>query len=114
MTSRPKHAEPRPAPRLYLMTPRLADTGSFAEPLAAALAAADVAAVLLRLADADEGTLIKRAKALAPVAQNHGTALLIDRRPGLVARARADGAHASGIAEFSEAIEALKPDWIVG
>jgi len=114
MTSRPKHAEPRPAPRLYLMTPRLADTGSFAEPLAGALAVADVAAVLLRLANADEGTLIKRAKALAPLVQDHGAALLIDRRPGLVARARADGAHAAGLAEFGETIEALKPNWIVG
>lgn len=114
MTSRPKQAEPRPAPRLYLTTPRLADTGSFAAPLAAALAAADVAAVLLRLADADEGTLIKRAKALAPVVQDRGAALILDRRAGLVARVRADGAHTSGIAEFGEAIEALKPDWIVG
>jgi thiamine-phosphate pyrophosphorylase len=96
------------------MTPRLADTGSFAAPLTAALAAADVAAVLLRLADADEGTLIKRAKALVPIVQDRGAALILDRRAGLVARARADGAHVSGIAEFGEAIEALKPDWIVG
>ncbi len=114
MASRPKHADPRPAPRLYLISPRLADTGAFAAPLAAALEAADVAAVLLRLADADEGTLIKRAKALGPLVQGRGVALLIDGRPGLVARARADGAHASGIDAFAEAIEQLKPDGIVG
>jgi thiamine-phosphate pyrophosphorylase len=114
MVSRPKQADPRPAPRLYLITPRLADTSDFAAPLAAALEAADVAAVLLRLAEADEGTLIKRAKALAESVQQRGVALLIDGRPGLVARARADGAHVTGIAAFSEAIDALKPDWIVG
>lgn len=114
MTSRPKQSEPRPAPRLYLITPQLADIGGFADPLKAALAAADVAAVLLRLADADEGTLIKRAKALGPIVQDHGAALLLDGRAGLVARARADGAHASGMAEFGDAMEGLKPDWIVG
>lgn len=114
MASRPKRAEPRPAPRLYLISPRLADTGTFAVPLTAALDAADVAAVLLRLADADEGMLIKRAKALAGPVQERGVALLIDGRPELVARARADGAHVTGIAAFAEAIEQLKPDWIVG
>jgi len=114
MSSRPKQADPRPAPRLYLITPRLADPGAFAAPLAAALAAANVAAVLLRLADADEGTLIKHAKALGQPVQERGVALLIDGRPGLVARARADGAHATGLAAFAEAAEALKPDWIVG
>ena len=114
MASRPKHAEPRPAPRLYLVTPQLSDTAAFAAPLAAALAAADVAAVLLRLATADEGTLIKRAKAVTGVVQDKGAALLVDGHPELIARARADGAHVSGIAEFGDAVEQLKPDWIVG
>ena len=114
MTTRPKHAEPRPQPRLYLMTPTLADAGAFSASLAAALAAADVAAVLLRLADADEGTLIKRARALGPAVQDAGAALLIDGRANIVARARADGAHATGLPEFTDATEALKPDGIVG
>jgi thiamine-phosphate pyrophosphorylase len=114
MASRPKHAGPRPAPRLYLVTPRLADTSAFATPLAAALAAADIAAVLLRLAPADEGTLIKRARALGPVVQDRGAALLLDGRAGLVARARADGTHVTGLTDFAEAMERLKPDWIVG
>jgi thiamine-phosphate pyrophosphorylase len=114
MASRPKSADPRPAPRLYLITPRLAEASAFAAPLAAALDAADVAAVLLRLADADEGTLIKRARLLGERVQERGVALLLDGRPGLVARARADGAHTTGIAAFAEAVEQLKPDWIVG
>jgi thiamine-phosphate pyrophosphorylase len=114
MTARPKQAGPRPAPRLYLVTPTLADPATFARPLAAALAAADVAAVLLRLAPADEGTLIKRAKVLVAVVQGAGAALLLDGHADLVARARADGAHVGGLAEFAEALERLKPDWIVG
>src|SRR5581483_11919735 len=109
-----KQAEPRPAPRLYLVTPEISDAAGFASPLGAALAAADVAAVLLRLTPADEGTLIKRIKAIAPHAQERGAALILDGLPALVARSRADGAHIDGLAGFPEAVESLKPDWIVG
>ena len=114
MASRPKHAEPRPAPRLYLVTPRLADVTAFSAQLDAALAAGDVAAVLLRLAAADERTLINRAKTLGGIVQAKDVALLLDGHAGLVARAGADGAHLTGIAEFSAAIAHLKPDWIAG
>ena len=114
MASRPKTAEPRPAPGLYLISPVLADPSGFAALLNAALDAADVAALLLRLASADEGTLIKRAKAVAGAAQARGVAVLLDGRPDLVARARADGVHTTGLAAFTEAAEQLKPDGIVG
>ena len=114
MASRPKTAQPRPAPRLYLISPVLADPSGFAALLNAAPDAADVAALLLRLASADEGTLIKRAKAVAGAAQARGVAVLLDGRPELVARARADGAHATGLTAFADAAEQLKPDGIVG
>jgi thiamine-phosphate pyrophosphorylase len=114
MASRPKQADPRPAPRLYLVTPQLGDTATFAPQLAAALGAGDVAAVLLRLQPADERSLINRAKALCPVAQDKGAALLIDDHADLVARAGADGAHLSGLAAFTEALERLKPERIAG
>jgi thiamine-phosphate pyrophosphorylase len=114
MTSRPKHVDPRPAPRLYLMTPRVEDATAFASPLAAALAAGDVAAVLLRLAKADERTLINRAKELARVVQDKNAALLLDGHTDLVARAGADGAHLTGFAAFSEALGRLKPERIAG
>jgi thiamine-phosphate pyrophosphorylase len=114
MASRPKAAEPRPAPRLYLATPRLDDMMAFAGALAAALEAADVAAVLLRLAPADERSLIDRAKAIVPIVQNKGAALLLDGHADLVARSGCDGAHLTGIAEFSAALERLKPDRIAG
>ncbi len=109
MASRPKHAQPRPVPRLYLVTPPVTDAAAFAAPLATALAAGDVAAVLLRLEDADERTLINRVKQLAPIVQEHGAALLIDGHVELVARSGADGAHLTGTADFTEALEALKP-----
>jgi thiamine-phosphate pyrophosphorylase len=114
MASRPKHVEPRPAPRFYLVTPRVADAQAFAASLASALASADVAAVLLRLAEADERTLINRAKTLAPMVQDKDAALLLDGHADLVARAGCDGAHLTGFAQFSEAIERLKPERIAG
>lgn len=113
MAQRPKIAEPRPQPRLYLITPPIADAAAFAPTLKAALAAGDVAAVLLRLADGDDRTQINRVKALAPAAQAAGAALLLEGHAGLVARSGADGAHVAA-GEVADALEALKPDWVVG
>jgi thiamine-phosphate pyrophosphorylase len=114
MATRPKHVEPRPAPRLYLITPPVADASAFAKPLSDALAADGIAAVLLRLAEGDERGLINRAKTLCPLVQNAGAAFLLDGHTGLVARAGCDGAHLTGIAAFTDALETLKPDRIAG
>jgi thiamine-phosphate pyrophosphorylase len=113
-TSRPEKVEPRPAPRLYLVTPRVAEATAFCVTLAAALAAGNVAAVLLRLADADERALINHAKAIAALVQDKNVALLLEGHSELVARAGADGAHLTGLVEFTEAIAHLKPERIVG
>jgi thiamine-phosphate pyrophosphorylase len=100
--------------RLYLFTPLLADPAAFLPALERALPAADVAAVLLRLADADERALINRIKGVAVVVQRRDIALLVEGRPELVARAGADGAHLTGIAALRAALPALKPDRIAG
>jgi thiamine-phosphate pyrophosphorylase len=107
-------APSRPTPRLYLITPPVAEPAAFAPQLEAALGAGDVAAVLLRLAAADERTLINRTKILAETVQRRDVALLVDNRPGIVARAGADGAHVSGIDAFAAALALLKPDRIAG
>jgi len=114
MASRPKHVAPRPVPRLYLTTPAIVDPSAFSPRLSAALDAGDVAAVLLRLARADERTLINCAKSLAAPIQSKGAALLLDGHVELVARAGADGAHLSSSAAFAEAVGQLKPDRIAG
>ena len=80
----------------------------------AALGAADVAAVLLRLAPADERTLIKRVKALAPIVQKRARPLILDGHPASSRARGADGAHLTGIAAFEDAVAALKPDRIAG
>jgi len=113
MASREKPADPRrPVPRLYLVTPQ--DPAGLADRLAQALDAADVAAVLLRLPQADERTQVNHAKALAPTVQGKGAALLVDGYPDLAVRAGADGAHLSGIDAFMAAVATLKPTRIAG
>ena len=114
MASREKQAQPRPTPRLYLITPIVGGAADFAPQLTDALAGADIAAVLFRLADSDERALINRIKALAPIAQDAGAAFLIDGHADLVARSGADGAHLTGIDEFNAAREQLKPDRVAG
>lgn len=109
-----KPPPPRPAPRLYLATPVVDDPASLVAELPSLLAAADVAAVLLRLKETDQRTMISRIKALAPPVQKAGAALLIDGHAELVARGGADGAHLTGLAALEEAVPSLKPDRIAG
>jgi thiamine-phosphate pyrophosphorylase len=109
-----KPAPPRPVPRLYLATPVVDEPSSLLASLPGLLAGADVAAVLLRQKPTDQRTMISRIKALAPVVQQHGAALLLEDHVELVARAGADGAHLSGIAAMEEALPSLKPDRIAG
>jgi thiamine-phosphate pyrophosphorylase len=109
-----KPAPPRPVPRLYLATPEVDDPSSLLAGLPGLLAAADVAAVLLRLKPVDQRTMISRTKALAPAIQSAGAALLLDGHVELVARGGADGAHLTGIAALEDALPSLKPDRIAG
>ena len=105
----------KPAPpQLCLVTPSLEDTRTIMAALDAALAAVPVAAVLLRLADAGENTLVEQIKTLAPVVQNRGPALLLYGRSSLVGRSGADGAHLAGVDAFTEALPSLKPGRIAG
>lgn len=109
-----KPLPPRPAPRLYLATPEVDDPSHLAAELPDMLAAADVAAVLVRLKQTDQRSMISRLKQLAPAIQNAGAALLVEGHAELVARAGADGAHLSGISALEEALPSLKPDRIAG
>ena len=109
-----KSPPPRPAPRLYLATPRVDDAAALAAALPEWLAATDIAAVLLRLAPSDPRSLITKIKTLAPVVQTGGAALLLDGHADLVARGGADGAHVAGIDAMQEALPSLKPDRILG
>jgi thiamine-phosphate pyrophosphorylase len=109
-----KPAPPRPLPRLYLATPVMDDPAPLVAALPQVLAGADVAAVLLRLKQTDQRTMITRIKAIAPAVQASGAALLVDGHVELVARAGADGAHLGSLAALEEALPSLKPDRIAG
>ncbi len=112
MASKP--VPPRPAPRLYLATPVVDDPSALVASLPGLLAGADVAAVLVRLAETDHRTMVSRIKALAPAIQDSGAALLVDGHAELVARSGADGAHLTGIKALQDALPSLKPDRIAG
>ena len=106
-------------PRLYLATPVVDDPQALIASLPGLLAAADVAAVLVRLKMADQRSMISRVKALAGPIQNAGAALLLDGQVldghvELVARSGADGAHLTGVAALEDALANLKPDRIAG
>ena len=103
-----------PRQQLYLVTPRIDDPAPFARAIGHALAAGDVAAVLLRLADGEARAQIERAKAIGAAVQRRDVALLLDGHAEIAARAGADGAHISGIEAFVAALPLLKPDRIAG
>jgi thiamine-phosphate pyrophosphorylase len=109
-----KSVPTRPVPRLYLATPDVDDPSQLVATLPGLLAAVDVAAVLVRLRETDQRTMISRIKALAPAIQDGGAALLVEGHTELVARAGADGAHLTGIAAMEDAVPSLKPDRIAG
>jgi len=96
------------------VTEPLEDPAATADRLTAAIDAADVAAVLVRFAPADERTLVNRIKALAVPIQQRGVALIVAANPAVAARAGADGAHAVGAAAVKTAVPRLKPDRIAG
>jgi thiamine-phosphate pyrophosphorylase len=110
----PRGRSNKPRQRLYLVTPAIDDAAPFAAALEQALGAGDVAAVLLRLADGAERALIERTKRIAAVVQSRDVALVLDNRAEMVARAGADGAHLSGVANFAAALALLKPERIAG
>jgi thiamine-phosphate pyrophosphorylase len=79
--------------QLYLITPPALAPARFRDTLAAALDAAEVAAVQLRLKDWTDDDLLRAVDVLRPVAQDRGVAFLLNDRPDLAVRSGCDGAH---------------------
>lgn len=89
---------PEPVARLYLITPPIADADAFGPRLTEACAAGGVASVLIRLSGAEERGLINQVKDLAPLAQEHGAAVMIASSEdvdlaAVAVRGGADGVH---------------------
>jgi thiamine-phosphate pyrophosphorylase len=80
--------------RLYLITPpAIDDLAAFARELAEALDAGDVAALQIRLKDADETVLAGVIDVLTPICHARGVAVILNDRPDLAARFGCDGVH---------------------
>jgi thiamine-phosphate pyrophosphorylase len=78
--------------RLYLITPPELPA-DFADHLAAALDAGDVAAVQLRLKDVADAELQRTIERLRPIVQSRDVAFLLNDRPELAVKHGCDGAH---------------------
>jgi thiamine-phosphate pyrophosphorylase len=101
--------------RLYLITPPALDPAPFAEKLAEALDAGDVACLQLRLKEVDDDTIRRAADMLRPVAQSRGVAFLMNDRPDLALQTGCDGVHVGQEdAPYAEARRLLGPDKTVG
>ena len=79
--------------RLYLITPPRIEPAAFAEALAAALDAGDVAALQLRLKDCGRDEILRTAEVLAPVARARDVAFIMNDDPALAAETGCDGVH---------------------
>jgi len=107
---------PRPATRLYLVTPpAIPDLEAFAADLEAALGAGDVAALQVRLKPADEATIRACVQRLAPIARAHDVALILNDRPDLAADLGCDGVHVGqSDASVASARRLMGPDAMIG
>src|SRR5689334_20347552 len=79
--------------RLYLITPPALDPRPFADLLAAAIDAGDVAAVQLRLKDVDDHIWRRAIDVLRPVAQSRNVVFLLNDRADMARATGCDGAH---------------------
>lgn len=101
--------------RLILVTPSDLVPEAFASVLSDALAAGDVAAVLLDLATHDPALWRRAAEVLCPIVQERGAAFLLRDHADLARETGADGVHVTeGPEALERALRRLKPDMIVG
>jgi thiamine-phosphate pyrophosphorylase len=101
--------------RLYLVTPRDLDIATFPDVLDAALAAGDVASLLIAVDGGSDMTRQRIAEILTPIGQKHGVAVLVRNDTRAAGRAKADGVHVdTGKADLDAALETFHPVSIVG
>ena len=104
-----------PTCRLYLVTPPRLEAASFAETLAIALDAGDVACVQLRLKDLAADEIARAAEVLAPVAQSRNVAFIMNDFPDLAYSTGCDGVHVGqDDASYEDARGIVGADAIVG
>ncbi len=106
--------------RLYLITPpwlsgRPQALPAFADSLAAALDAGDVACVQLRLKEVDDDTVRRATESLMPVCHGRDVAFIVNDRADLAAETGADGVHIGAEdGDYAEARKLVGAGAIVG
>ena len=101
--------------RTYLITPEKFDLLPFADLLAAALDAGDVAAVQLRIKDVSDSVWKRTIDVLRPVTQARNVAFLLNDRADLVVQTGCDGAHVGqDDIPAKEARRMMGPDLMLG
>lgn len=104
---------PEPSVRLYLITPLIQDPAAFAPQVDEALAAGDVACVLLRFGDTPIASSRGQIELVRSI-QARDVAALVVNDVGLALALEADGVHVDGAGDLSDALRRLKPSRIVG
>lgn len=115
MAKKKKAPPPEPFARLCLVTPAGLDPEAFAPLLDEVLKSGDVSTLFIVSETSNAAELQRIAEALVPVAQANGVAAIVPNDTRLFGRTHADGLHVdTGLPDLKDAIEALKPDHIVG
>ena len=114
--AKPPVVPPRPPCALYLITPSvIPDLVAFVRDLESALDAAPVAALQIRLKEADDATVLAAVEAIRPMARAHGVAVILNDRPDLARRSGCDGVHVGqSDASIAEARRTMGPDAMIG
>lgn len=107
---------PRPPCQLYLITPpAIDDLEAFTGLLEQALSAGPVAALQIRLKEASDDQIRAVVARLAPIAQAHGVAVILNDRPDLAKATGCDGVHVGqDDAPVAEARRIMGPDAMIG
>ena len=114
-------AEEPQACQLYLITPpQITDLEAYCETLHAALSAAPVACLQIRLKNMNGGpmensAIIQASKAIKPICHEHGTLVLLNDNPELAKEVGADGVHiGQNDMDYFSSRELLGGDAIIG
>jgi thiamine-phosphate pyrophosphorylase len=105
-----------PGCQLYLITPpKIDEVPAFLTVLEAALSAAPVACLQIRLKDLEDSALVQAAKPICELAQRLGTVVILNDRPDLVDQVGADGVHVGQEdMDYLSSRELLGGDAIIG
>ena len=115
--ARPETEPTRQTPRIYLLTPTLADdvaVSALVDALRVAGRIADVAAVLLKPGAGDGERQSERLRPVVAACHEIGAACLVEGNTALAAAIEADGAHLDSLAALKGALPALRPHGIAG